>query len=116
MPVGIPGMDHHELAQTIRRFPGRYHGRVPDRTLARITAAAAAGQWEKAVNKLITALSACAEPITTDEYQELRTILTALHMPGHRAAALRLQRGETGRRSPTSSVGWGGRRESEDEA
>jgi hypothetical protein len=97
-------MDQHDLAQAIRRIPARYHGRVPDRTLAKVTAAAAAGQWERAVNKLITALSACAEPITTDEHQELRTILTALHMPGHRADALTLvQHGKTGpahRRTP----------------
>lgn len=38
--VGVLGTDHRALAQTIRRMPGQYYGRIPDRTLAKVTCAA----------------------------------------------------------------------------
>lgn len=90
-PMVISRMDHRQLAHTIRQMPDRFHGRLPERTLAKISDAAAAGQWEKAVNKLITSLSAYAEPITPDEREEFRTVLTALHMPVRRADTLTLR-------------------------
>jgi hypothetical protein len=82
-------MDHRELAQMIRRAPGRYYGRLPQRALAKVTGAAAVGQWEKAVEELIISLSAHAVPLTAEERQELRAILEAMHMSGYWADALR---------------------------
>lgn len=86
---GVPGMDHRELAQMLRRVPGRYYGRLPERALAKVTDAAAAGQWEKAVEELIISLSAHMVPLTAEERQELRAVLEAMHMSGYRADVLR---------------------------
>jgi hypothetical protein len=82
-------MGHRELAQMLRRVPGRYYGRLPERALAKVTGAAAAGQWEKAVEDLIISLSAHAVPVTAEERQELRAVLEAMHMSGCWADALR---------------------------
>jgi hypothetical protein len=72
--------EQRELAEAMRALPGRYVGRLPARTLEQITAAAAAGHWEQAVDELITALHARAEAITTDELEGLRAVLDALNM------------------------------------
>jgi hypothetical protein len=65
----------------MRRMPGLYATRLSARAVEEITAAAAAGQWEKAIDQLITALHARAETITAGELEELRAVLKALNMP-----------------------------------
>jgi hypothetical protein len=85
-------MGHRELAQTMRRLPGRYTDRLGSRTLRRVTRAAAAGQFEKAVERLIRSLHARAEPVTADERDELRAVLEAMNMPDDRVDGLALQR------------------------
>jgi len=86
-----PGMGHGELVQAMRHLPGRFADRLGTRTLNRVTSACAAGQWEKAVQVLITALRARAEPITTAERDQLSALLEALRMPGERVDKLTLQ-------------------------
>lgn len=80
-----------ELAKVMRRLPARYADRLPVRALERITGAAAAGQWETAVDRLIRALRSRAETVTPDERDELRALLEAMDMPGERADTLLTQ-------------------------
>jgi hypothetical protein len=85
-------MGHRELAQTMRHLPGRYTGRIGPRTLQRVTSAAAAGQFERAVERLIRSLHVRAEPVTAGERDELRAVLEAMNMPDDRIDGLVLQR------------------------
>jgi hypothetical protein len=85
------GMGHRELAQTMRHLPGRYTDRLGPRTLQRVTRAAA-GQFEKAVERLIWSLHAREEPVTADERDELCAVLEAMNMPDDRIDGLTLQR------------------------
>jgi hypothetical protein len=85
-------MGHRELAQAMRHLPGRYTDRLGPRTLQRVTSAAAAGQFEKAVEQLIRSLRARAEPVTADERDELRAVLEAMNMPDDRIDGLAVQR------------------------
>lgn len=78
-----------ELAEVMRRLPGRYAGRLTPRTLRGIRGAAAAGQWEQALDRLLTALRARSAPVTAGEREELRTVLAALQMPTERVDSLR---------------------------
>jgi hypothetical protein len=87
-----PRKEQRDLAEAMRRLPGRYADRLSARTLQRITAAAAAGQWEKAVNELITALHARAEAVTAAERDDLHALLNALNMPVQRVDNLAVQR------------------------
>lgn len=73
--------EQRELAEAIRRIPGRYGNRLSARAREQVTAAAGAGQWEEAIDHLITALRARAETITVGEGEELRDVLEALNMP-----------------------------------
>jgi hypothetical protein len=50
-----PRKEQRDLAEAMRQLPGRYADRLSARTLQRIIGAAAAGQWENAVNELIAA-------------------------------------------------------------
>lgn len=81
-------VDNQELANTLRRLPGRYHDRLPGSTLQRVTGSAASGQWEKAVDQLVMALYTRDAPVTADERDELRDVLQALDMPTHRVDTL----------------------------
>jgi hypothetical protein len=85
-------MGHRELAQTMRHLPGRYTNRLGPRTLQRVTSAAAAGQFEKAVEKLIWSLRVRAEAVTADERDELRAVLDAMNMPHDRIDSLAVRR------------------------
>src|SRR3954454_6146359 len=84
-PAGITGteQEHRELARTIRGLSERYRGRVAAHTLRQFSDAASAGRWESAIDQLIMALHARAEAVTSREREELRTILTAMNMPGN---------------------------------
>jgi hypothetical protein len=73
--------EQRELAEAMRRMPGRYAARLSARAASKITAAAAAGQWEKAIDQLITTLHARAEVITAAEREELCAVLKALNRP-----------------------------------
>jgi hypothetical protein len=73
--------EQRELAETMRTLPGRFADRLPTRKLQQVTGAAAAGQWEEAVEKLITALRVRSEMITRAEREELCAVLEALNMP-----------------------------------
>ncbi|MCW2889610.1 MAG: hypothetical protein QOE54_4349 [Streptosporangiaceae bacterium] len=83
--------ESQKLAEAMRRLPGHYADRLAPRALRRITVAAAAGQWERAVDQLITALRFGSAPVTAGERDELRAVLTALGMPGERVDALTAQ-------------------------
>lgn len=90
-PAGTgPQMSRRDLAQAMRQLPGRYTDRLDARTLDRITRACAAGQWEKAVLRLISALRVRAQRITAAERDDLRALLQALRMPGDRVDTLAL--------------------------
>jgi hypothetical protein len=67
----VTRQENRALAEAMRRLPGRYSDRLAPRTLQRITGAAAAGQWERAVDQLITALGSGSAPLTDDERTEL---------------------------------------------
>lgn len=81
-------MEHRELAQIMRRLPGRYADRLPKRTVNQIRTAAAAGRWERAVEMLITWLRRQAAPVTAPERDELRAVLEAMNMPSDLVDAL----------------------------
>jgi hypothetical protein len=70
--------ESQKLAETMRRLPGHYADRIASRALRRITSAAAAGQWERAVDQLITALRFGSAPVTAGERDELHAVLQAL--------------------------------------
>ena len=80
--------EQRELAERMRRLPGRFADRLPDRTTKQVTDAAAAGRWEQAVDELITALHVHAGRVTDRERAELHAVLEALSMPADRADAL----------------------------
>jgi hypothetical protein len=84
-------IEQRELAEAMRRLPGRYADRLSARTREKITGAAAGGQWEKAIDDLMTALHARAETTTAAERDELRAVLDALKMPGEHLDALLVQ-------------------------
>jgi hypothetical protein len=72
--------EQRELAETMRALPGRFADRLSARTLQQVTGAAAAGQWEEAVEELIIALQTRAEMVTRAEREELCAVLEALNM------------------------------------
>jgi hypothetical protein len=80
--------EHRELAATMRILPGRFADRLSTRKLRQVTDAAAAGQWEEAVEKLIAALHVRAAMITGTEREELCAVLEALNMPREHLDAL----------------------------
>jgi hypothetical protein len=80
--------EQRELAERMRQLPGRFSGRLSARTLAEVRRSAAAGQWEKAVNKLITALHARGEAVSVEEREELLALLRDLDMPRERVDGL----------------------------
>jgi thioredoxin-like negative regulator of GroEL len=77
-----------ELAERMRRLPGRFGDRLSARTLAEVRRSAAAGQWEKALDKLITGLHARGEAVSVEEREELLAVLRALDMPRERVDGL----------------------------
>jgi hypothetical protein len=67
------------LAQrAMRRLPRHYATCLSARALEEITTAAATGQWETAIDQLITTLHARAETITDSEREELRAVMEVL--------------------------------------
>lgn len=79
--------EQRELAEAMRQLPGRFADRVPAHALDQVNIAAAAGRWEQAVDKLISALHDCGEAITDQEHDKLHAVLQALDMPGERLHA-----------------------------
>jgi hypothetical protein len=77
-----------ELAGMMRGLPGRYTDRVPTNTLRQITGSAAAGQWEQAVDQLISVLDRLAPGITRQERDDLRALSSAMDMPAERVDVL----------------------------
>jgi hypothetical protein len=80
--------EQRELAEAMREIPGRYAARLSARSVEEITATAAAGQWEKAIDQLIIALHARAEIITAGEREELGGVLKVLGMSAECLEAL----------------------------
>lgn len=80
--------ESRELAVVMRRLPATYADRIGPRLRQKVTDAAASGEWERAVDQLVRGLRARSVPVTTDERDELRALLRALHMPGEAADAL----------------------------
>jgi thioredoxin-like negative regulator of GroEL len=80
--------EQRELAEAMRRLPGRFATRLSAQTMEQVRGAAAAGRWEQAVDELIIALQARAGTVTDQERQELRAVLQALRMPTERVEAL----------------------------
>lgn len=70
-------LEQRELAKAMRQLPDRYADRLRPRTFEHITGDAAAGRWEAAVDRLITALCIQGEPVTVAECDELRAVLDA---------------------------------------
>jgi hypothetical protein len=89
--VRLTRTESQKLAEAMRRLPGQYADRVAPRTLRRISGAAAAGQWEWAVDRLMIALRFGPVPVTAGEREELRAVLIALGMPGERVDVLTAQ-------------------------
>jgi hypothetical protein len=56
--------------------------------LRQVASSASVGQWEQAVDRLITVLGRLARGVTPAERDELRTISVALGMPLERVEAL----------------------------
>jgi hypothetical protein len=83
-----PRQEQRELAATMRALPGRFADRLSASALERITGAAAAGQWEEAVEELITALHTRAKAVTDQERDELHAVLAAMNMNGERVGGL----------------------------
>ncbi|WP_345469097.1 hypothetical protein [Actinoallomurus oryzae] len=77
-----------ELAALMRDLPGRYSDRLPASTFRQVKGSAAAGQWEQALDQLITVLGRLARGVTPAERDELRMISAALDMPVGRVEAL----------------------------
>jgi hypothetical protein len=80
--------EQRELADRMRRLPGLFADRISARTLKKVSDAASAGAWEQAVDDLIVALQARAEPVTDQERIELHLVVEALCMPAERVDAL----------------------------
>jgi hypothetical protein len=80
--------EQRQLAEAMRRLPGRFADRLSARTVEQVSGAAAAGLWEQAVDELITALHVRAEAVTDQERMELHAVLEALDMSGKRVEAL----------------------------
>jgi thioredoxin-like negative regulator of GroEL len=80
--------EQRELTERMRQLPASFGDRLSIRTLATVRRSAAAGQWEKAVDKLITALHARGEAVSVEEREELLAVLRALDMPRERADGL----------------------------
>ena len=76
------------LAAVMRRLPGRYAGRIGPRLQQKVTEAAASGEWEWAVQQLVAALRSRSAQISAEERDELRFLLTALHLPADGVDAL----------------------------
>jgi hypothetical protein len=102
--VRLTRTESRKLAEAMRRLPGHYADRVAPRTLRRITGAAAAGQWERAVDQLIIALRSGPAPLTAGERDELRAVLKALGMPGERVEVLAVQHQAKGSAAFASGV------------
>ncbi|CNF62313.1 Uncharacterised protein [Mycobacterium tuberculosis] len=84
----MPREQQRKLADTMRHLPGRFQDRLPPAVLQRITGAAAAGQWEKAIDHLVMALYMRHAPVTPAERAELRGALRALGIPTRRVDTL----------------------------
>lgn len=93
-PIALSGpppttAQHRELADTMRRLPGRFQDRLPAAVLQRITGSAASGRWEKAAGQLVMALYMRGAPVNAEERDELRGALQALGVSAHRVDGLR---------------------------
>src|SRR3954471_13905177 len=77
-PASATPQERRRLATAMRVLPSQYADRLAPRPVQRITAAAAAGQWEDAVEALINALGSASVPITAAERDQLRTVADAL--------------------------------------
>ncbi|MCO5967634.1 hypothetical protein NDW01_04435 [Actinoallomurus sp. WRP6H-15] len=78
-----------QLAQQLRALPGHYADRLPARTTRRVEQAAAAGEWEDAVEQAITGLASRAAPVSTAERDQLTELADELGLSGARTADLR---------------------------
>jgi hypothetical protein len=77
-----------ELAALMRDLSSRYSDRLPADTLRQVRSSASAGQWEQALDQLITVLGRLARGVTPAERGQLRPISAALDMPLERVEAL----------------------------
>jgi hypothetical protein len=72
--IAVSRQAQRDLAARMRTVPGRFTGRLSAAALERVRSAAAAGRWEEAIEELITALGASAEPITSEDHHELSAV------------------------------------------
>jgi hypothetical protein len=86
--VAATRKEQRELAEAMRRLPGRFSDRLSARTVEQVRSAAAAGRWEQAVAELVIALRVRAETVTDQEREQLRAVLEALHMSAEPVEAL----------------------------
>ncbi|WP_433473644.1 hypothetical protein ACQPZP_33235 [Spirillospora sp. CA-142024] len=106
----ISRSEQRELAGKMRALPGLHAGRLPARTLERISMLAGAGQWEKAVDQLITSLSSHRETLSSTEHDDLHALAKTLGLPTGRLDALPVRLSEVPTAvppAPTTPVGEG---------
>jgi hypothetical protein len=87
-PASATPQESRRLAEAMRVLPSQYADRLAPRTVQRITAAAAAGEWEDAVEALINALGSASVPISASERVQLRTVADALGLAADHLDAL----------------------------
>lgn len=88
-PAAVTRAETRKLAEVMRALPGRYADRLPARTLDRVAEAAAAGEWERAVEQAIAALASHALPVSADEREQLANLADALGLSTGRLAKVR---------------------------
>ncbi|MFL6051883.1 MAG: hypothetical protein ACJ72W_03040 [Actinoallomurus sp.] len=89
-PAAVPRAKSREMAEVMRTLPDRYAYRLPDRTLQHVTQAAAAGEWERAVDTTIFVLTVRAVPVTASERDQLAELAETLRVSSVHAEDLRI--------------------------
>jgi hypothetical protein len=74
-------MNRAELAGRTAQLPELFADRVPASDLAGLRSMAGGGEWDELLDLLIAALRVTGAPVSVDELDELRTLLTGWGMP-----------------------------------
>jgi hypothetical protein len=75
------GMNERELADRTVRLPDSFASRLADRDVDDLRSMAAGGEWGLLLDELIATLRVTGAPVSVDELDELRTLLTGWGMP-----------------------------------
>lgn len=74
-------MNNAELATRTARLPELFADRVPASDLAGLRSMAGGGEWDELLDLLVAALRVTQAPVSVDELDELRTLLTNWGLP-----------------------------------